>query len=56
MTVDRDKTPFKSRYKGRLVYFCSAGCKSRFDADPESFLDPSGREAAAMAHGGHHHH
>jgi uncharacterized membrane protein YraQ (UPF0718 family) len=55
MTVDRQKTQFRSRYKGRLVYFCSAHCKARFDADPESFLEPSGREAVAMAHGGDHH-
>jgi hypothetical protein len=52
MTVDRRKTPFRSEFHSQTVYFCSAGCKARFDADPESFLEPSGREAAAMAHGG----
>lgn len=56
MTVDRRKTTFTSEFHGRAVYFCSAHCKARFDADPESFLGPSGREAAAMAHGGGHEH
>jgi uncharacterized membrane protein YraQ (UPF0718 family)/YHS domain-containing protein len=54
MTVDLHTTPFTSTYKGRTVYFCSAHCKARFDADPESFLDPAGREASAPAHAGHH--
>ena len=55
MTVDRSKTPFKSEWHGTTVYFCSAGCKERFDADPERYLD--GREAAPLAHaGGHGHH
>ena len=55
MTVDRGKTAHTSVYRGRTVYFCSAGCKARFDADPDSFLAP-GREAHAMAHAGHHEH
>jgi uncharacterized protein len=56
MTVDRHKTAFKSTYKGRTVYFCSAGCKARFDAEPERYRDPAGRAAAPMEHAGHHHH
>ncbi len=56
MTVDRGKARFTSDFHGRTVYFCSAGCKARFDAEPESFLEPSGRQAAAMAHGGGHKH
>jgi len=55
MTVDRQKTQFTSRYKGSVLYFCSAGCKARFDADPEHFLEPTGHEAPPMAHAGHHH-
>jgi uncharacterized membrane protein YraQ (UPF0718 family)/YHS domain-containing protein len=56
MTVDRHKTEHRSRYKGTTVYFCSAHCKKRFDADPESFVESAGREGAALAHGGEHHH
>jgi uncharacterized membrane protein YraQ (UPF0718 family)/YHS domain-containing protein len=55
MTVDR-KTPHQSRYRGRVLYFCSSGCKARFDAEPERFVEPSGREAAAIARAGEHHH
>ena len=54
MTVDRSKTPFRSEWNGKTVYFCSAACKGRFDADPERYLD--GREAAPLAHAGEHGH
>jgi YHS domain-containing protein len=56
MTVNRT-TPYTSSYHGRTVYFCSAHCKARFDADPESFLGPAGGEVAPLAHaGGQHRH
>ena len=48
MTVDRS-TKFRSDWQGRTYYFCGAGCKSRFDADPETFLDPD-REPAHAHH------
>ncbi|TML24484.1 MAG: YHS domain-containing protein [Actinobacteria bacterium] len=54
MTVDRHKTPHRSVAGGRTVYFCGAGCKAKFDADPDAYLDPSRREAVP-AHGGHDH-
>ena len=44
MTVNR-ATLHRSLLDGRTYYFCGAGCKRRFDADP----------AAAMQGGGHHH-
>jgi len=50
MTVDR-KTPFTSSFEGRAVYFCSAHCKKRFDASPESFAGDS-RDERVLAH--HH--
>jgi uncharacterized membrane protein YraQ (UPF0718 family)/YHS domain-containing protein len=52
MTVDRSETPYRSQYQGRTVYFCSPGCKASFDADPERYVDPAGREAQALAHAG----
>jgi uncharacterized membrane protein YraQ (UPF0718 family)/YHS domain-containing protein len=52
MTVDRSKTPHRSEYKGRTIYFCSAGCKASFDADPERYVDPAGPEADALQHAG----
>jgi hypothetical protein len=33
--------------------FVIAGCKASFDADPERYVDPAGREAQALAHAGH---
>jgi Cu+-exporting ATPase len=35
MTVDPHKTPHRDSYRGRPYYFCSAGCRSKFAADPE---------------------
>ena len=26
-----------SQYQGKTVHFCSAGCKQRFDANPQQF-------------------
>ena len=48
MTVDRSKTPYRSEYNGQTVFFCSAGCKASFDAAPERYVDPAGREAKAL--------
>jgi YHS domain-containing protein len=38
MTVDRVKTPFRSEWEDKTYYFCSAHCKKRFDAEPESYV------------------
>ena len=37
MTVDRFRTPHRSVFAGRTFYFCGAGCKRRFDANPEAY-------------------
>jgi hypothetical protein len=50
MTVDRKKTPHRSEWAGQTYYFCGEGCKRRFDADPEEFLDPSRPRDHAHAH------
>ena len=54
MTVDRRKARFTSEYGGHTVYFCGAGCRAKFEADPERYLSPLGREALALEHAGHH--
>lgn len=36
MEVD-EKAKFKSNYKGRVFYFCSAACKQSFDKKPENY-------------------
>jgi len=38
MTVDMAKTPHRTTHEGREIGFCSAGCKGKFEAEPEKFL------------------
>ncbi len=38
MTVDMAKTPHRTTHEGREIGFCSAGCKAKFEAAPESYL------------------
>jgi Cu+-exporting ATPase len=40
MTVDPAKTPHHAEHDGRPYAFCSAGCKTKFAADPEKYLGP----------------
>ena len=49
MTVDPAKTPHKMEHAGREVFFCSAGCKARFAADPARYLDARAAEAPKTA-------
>jgi P-type Cu+ transporter len=37
MWVDPAKTPHTSEHAGATVHFCSAGCKTRFDANPAAY-------------------
>jgi P-type Cu+ transporter len=40
MRVDPDHAAGKSTYQGHRYYFCSAGCRVKFEADPEKYLHP----------------
>src|ERR1044072_4945267 len=40
MTVDPDKTPHRARHEGVDQFFCSAGCRTKFLADPRRYLEP----------------
>ncbi len=40
MMVDPHTTPHKAEHAGRPYYFCSAGCRAKFLAEPERYLDP----------------
>ena len=42
MKVDPAKTPHKLDHEGTTHYFCSAGCKQKFSADPQKFLSGGG--------------
>jgi Cu+-exporting ATPase len=39
MMVDPHSTPHKAEYDGQLHYFCSEGCRTKFQADPARYLD-----------------
>src|SRR3954465_10319211 len=47
MTVDPAKTPHRHVHRGENYFFCSAGCRTKFAADPAKYLDPSARAPAA---------
>jgi len=40
MTVDPATTPHKTEYKGETYYFCAAGCRTKFNANPPKYLTP----------------
>ena len=37
MSVDVRATRHQSEHEGRRVYFCAAGCRRAFEADPAAF-------------------
>jgi len=37
MQVDLAKAAGTSQYDGKTYYFCSKGCKSKFDANPAQY-------------------
>jgi YHS domain-containing protein len=48
MEVDEKKAAGKSEYQGQMYYFCSSGCKTTFDKDPQKYV------AKGQTHGAHH--
>jgi Cu+-exporting ATPase len=49
MSVDPHTAKHRAEHKGRPYYFCSAGCRATFVADPERYLDPATAAATAEA-------
>ncbi len=41
MTVDPAATPHHAEHGGRSVFFCSAGCRTKFLVDPKRYLAPT---------------
>ncbi len=39
MTIDSEKAAASSDYKGQTIYFCAQGCKVKFDAAPDEYLN-----------------
>ncbi|MBN1110161.1 MAG: YHS domain-containing protein [Methanomassiliicoccales archaeon] len=38
MEVDERTAKWTSEHKGKRYYFCSPGCKKKFDAAPEKYI------------------
>jgi uncharacterized protein len=53
MTVDPATAKEKVDYKGTTYYFCSAGCRSAFEKDPERYTDQAAQAGEAGDHGHH---
>jgi Cu+-exporting ATPase len=51
MTVDPHSAKHRHDYKGHTYYFCSAGCRTKFAADPEKYLSPDQRKAEPVPEG-----
>ena len=49
MTVDPEAGGPSAEHEGRTYHFCCAGCRQRFVADPDAFLDGRREEAGADA-------
>jgi Cu+-exporting ATPase len=47
MTVDPATSRHRFDYRGETFHFCSAGCRTKFVADPKKYLDNSKPKAAA---------
>ena len=41
MEVDPRKAAAQSEYKGEVIYFCTTGCKAKFEAAPEKYISPA---------------
>ena len=51
MTVDAETTPHHAEYQGQTYYFCSAGCRTKFIADPQRYLGKETKAPAPMPEG-----
>ncbi len=38
MQVEPTKAAGTSEFKGKTYYFCSNGCKAKFDANPQQYV------------------
>lgn len=38
MVVDVDKAPASATHEGKSYYFCSAGCRMKFEANPGGYI------------------
>jgi Cu+-exporting ATPase len=51
MTVDPHQAKHRHVHLGHPYYFCSAGCRTKFIADPDKYLSPQERDAEPVPEG-----
>ncbi|TCZ55802.1 heavy metal translocating P-type ATPase [Roseicella aquatilis] len=51
MTVDPHTTPHRAEHHGHPYYFCSAGCRTKFVAEPTKYLGDRAADTAAVKPG-----
>ena len=51
MTVDPHTAKHRAKHAGHPYYFCSIGCKTKFEADPAKYLKPGQASADPVAEG-----
>jgi Cu+-exporting ATPase len=51
MTVDPHTTPHRHTHEGHPYYFCSAGCRTKFAADPDKYLSGQKKPAEPVPEG-----
>jgi Cu+-exporting ATPase len=51
MTVDPATSKHRFDYRGETFHFCSAGCRTKFAADPASYLEKDNKPKAAVPEG-----
>jgi len=51
MTVDPHTAKHRAEHAGRTYYFCAAGCRTKFVADPEKYLSPAEQAADDVPEG-----
>jgi len=49
MTVDPAKAAHRAAHDGQDYFFCSAGCKTKFSADPQKYLAPPAKAEVPVA-------
>ena len=51
MTVDPARAEHSHAHRGQTYYFCCAGCRAKFEADPDLYLAPAARSEAGSGRG-----
>ncbi|MGO9462431.1 MAG: heavy metal translocating P-type ATPase [Rhodomicrobium sp.] len=51
MSVDPHMAQHRTQHEANAYYFCSAGCKTKFEADPARYIEPSDLKAEPVPEG-----